>query len=470
VVPFVSSNTEAIPGASTRISASAVSSCRTSVSRMLPASSKAVDRPTSRLSKRMTKNPAATNYYVGIDAIDVAGSLVLPPRRFENTDATVLGFAGSWSELTNSNLSGGSYRYSNAAGAVATATFRGSEFAWITTKAPYCGIAEVSIDGGTWQQVDLWAASASYRQPVYEKTGLGSGIHTVEIRVTGTKRVAATAAYVGVDAADIVQPTVRIEQTDAKLSWAGAWSTFSHVNLSGGDYRYVNATGAKVQVAFTGTGIDWITTKGPGFGIARVTVDGGAPVLVDLFNPTTAYRQRAFSARGLAEGPHTMVIEWTGTKRSVATNTYVGIDAFDVVGTFTPAAPLTVRFEQSDSRLLFEGTWNTLSNSNLSAGAYKWANTSGAKVTIPFNGTAISLFTSKASAYGIARVTLDGGAPELVDLYTSGATLYQENVWSRGGLSAGDHTVTLEWTGTKNTSSSNTYVGIDAVEVTGSLR
>jgi hypothetical protein len=35
----------------------------------------------------------------------------------------------------------------------------------------------------------------------------------------------------------------------------------------------------------------------------------------------------------LASGTHTVTITWTGTKNPSATNTYVGVDGFDVVGT-----------------------------------------------------------------------------------------------------------------------------------------
>jgi hypothetical protein len=40
---------------------------------------------------------------------------------------------------------------------------------------------------------------------------------------------------------------------------------------------------------------------------------------------------------------------------------------------------------------------------------------------------------------------------------------------SVGGLSEGAHSVTVEWTGTKNAASTSTGIGLDAVDVVGAL-
>ncbi len=65
-------------------------------------------------------------------------------------------------------------------------------------------------------------------------------------------------------------------------------------------------------------------------------------------------------------------------------------------------------------------------------------------------------------------MTLDGSAPVVVDLYNSG-TLSQQRVWNSGTLVSGNHTIKIEWTGTKNASATATAIGVDAIEVLGSL-
>ena len=75
-------------------------------------------------------------------------------------------------------------------------------------------------------------------------------------------------------------------------------------------------------------------------------------------------------------------------------------------------------------------------------------NASGGSVTVPFKGTSLAWVTVKSPNYGIAQVTLDGGTPASVDLY-SASTLWRQNVWNTGTLLAGPHTVTIAWTGEK---------------------
>jgi hypothetical protein len=126
------------------------------------------------------------------------------------------------------------------------------------------------------------------------------------------------------------------------------------------------------------------------------------------------------------------------------------------------------RFEETHAFASYSGTWTDSANSQLSGGSYKYTNTTGSSVTLKFSGTAVRYVTTKASVYGIANVSLDGGAAVPVDLY-SPATAYQQVVWSATGLDDGPHTLTITRSGNKNPASGERYVGLDAIEVIGSL-
>ena len=77
---------------------------------------------------------------------------------------------------------------------------------------------------------------------------------------------------------------------------------------------------------FFGSGISWITQLGPDQGIAKVFVDG---VLVKTFDNYAASASRVDrTILGLADGSHTVRILVTGTKRSVATGTWITVDGF----------------------------------------------------------------------------------------------------------------------------------------------
>jgi|GEM_PF-6944624 len=133
----------------------------------------------------------------------------------------------------------------------------------------------------------------------------------------------------------------RYEQTDTRLVYAGTWSARSSSYYSGWSTKLTTSVGTAVTIRFDGISLNWIASKGPSAGIATVTLDNNAPVRVDLYYARTLYRQKAWSTGTLVSGPHTVKIEYTGTKRTKATGTVVNLDAVDVVGTLIQA-PTTV--------------------------------------------------------------------------------------------------------------------------------
>jgi hypothetical protein len=90
-----------------------------------------------------------------------------------------------------------------------------------------------------------------------------------------------------------------------------------------------------VNVAFTGTYIAWLAKKSPVYGKAKLILDGGAPETIDLYNSTAVFTK--VWEKTLDAGPHTLRIEWTGTKNSAATDYNISVDAFDVIGTLSQA-------------------------------------------------------------------------------------------------------------------------------------
>ncbi len=423
----------------------------------------------------------------GTSAISVADryTYLLATTRYEQTDPAIVYAPASpstaWVTASNTSASAGSWRYTNTAGGSVTAIFNGTSLSWVTVKSPSYGIARVTLDAGAPVTVDLYSASALWQQTVWTTGTLTAGTHTVKIEWTGTKNPAATATNVGVDAFNVagslvsVVSATRYEQTDSRILYtpaspSTAWVTASNTSASAGSWRYTNTAGGSVTAMFNGTSLSWITVKSPSYGIARVTLDGGAPVTVDLYSASALWQQTVWTTGTLTAGTHTVKIEWTGTKNPAATATNVGVDAFNVIGSLIGAT----RYEQTDSRILYtpaspSTAWVTASNTSASAGSWRYTNTAGGSVTAIFNGTSLSWVTVKSPSYGIARVTLDAGAPVTVDLYSASA-LWRQTVWTTGTLTAGTHTVKIEWTGTKNPAATATNVGVDAFDVIGSLQ
>ena len=89
----------------------------------------------------------------------------------------------------------------------------------------------------------------------------------------------------------------------------------------------------------------------------------------------------------------------------------------------------------------------------------------GMRATFSFTGTSVSWIGARGPHTGIARVWLDGALVAEVDTYRTTEEI-QANVYSATGLAAANHTLTIEVTGLKNAASTDTYIVVDAFDVT----
>jgi YVTN family beta-propeller protein len=195
-----------------------------------------------------------------------------------------------------------------------------------------------------WQPAEvlsgLGTAEASWRFSF----GAGKAPGTYQLEVGAFDAAGATsnssdnggesAAFGGVTSHAVVVPPRRYEQTDPLIRYTGAWRTYKDAGNSGGTFGYSTSTTASAVLAFTGTGFDLIAYKGPSAGRFAAYVDGGPPVVVDLYSTTRAYQQKVLSRHGLAAGTHLVRLEPLSTRTN-------DIDAIDVDGTLS-ALPLDV--------------------------------------------------------------------------------------------------------------------------------
>ncbi len=166
-------------------------------------------------------------------------------------------------------------------------------------------------------------------------------------------------------------------------------------------------------------------------------------------------------------GQSVLAIARATTTTSVAPTTTIAPTTTTAITT-TTTTTLPTRSEQTDSRLVYTGAWGTTPDGSSSGGSFFFANSSGASVTVTFEGTYLAWIAKKSPVYGKAEVTLDGRSLGTIDLY-SASTEWQQKVWGTGTLESGRHTVTITWTGTKNPAATDTNISVDAFDVVGSL-
>jgi len=262
----------------------------------------------------------------------------------------------------------------------------------------------------------------------------------------------------------------RAEESAATLS--GTWTAAStDYGWSGGSAIQSTTAGSTVTISFTGTSIRWLGSRGRAMGIATVSIDGGTPREVDLFaRPMDEAHSDIIVINDLSAGPHTLTITATGRANTEAQGNAVVVDAFDI----QPSTTIS-HLQDTDPNAQFSGGWTK------SQEGFPWSGSgvsnfpelpvtaqettaAGASVTLPFRGTAIGWVGYTGPDGGIATVQIDGGAPTQVDTYSPTAK-YQPIVFSSGGLSDANHTLTITATGQKNAASTSSRIVVDAFDV-----
>ncbi|MBL4936329.1 hypothetical protein JK636_11210, partial [Clostridium sp. YIM B02515] len=256
-----------------------------------------------------------------------------------------------------------------------------------------------------------------------------------------------------------------IEETNTSLVYTGTWTSITGTGYSGGTGKYALASGASVEYKFTGTSVKWISYKALNRGKADVYIDGVLDANVDLYSATEQTKTTVYQKSGLTNALHTIKIVATGQKNPSSSNTIVIFDAFEInSNTNTPTDPQPQTIEETNTSLVYTGTWTSITGTGYSGGTGKYALASGASVEYKFTGTSVKWISYKALNRGKADVYIDGVLDANVDLY-SATEQTKTTVYQKSGLTNALHTIKIVATGQKNPSSSNTIVIFDAFEI-----
>ena len=259
--------------------------------------------------------------------------------RFEESFATYAGAGWRRRGAEVGIFSGGGAAASNVPGNSASLRFTGTGIALLGLKCNICGIAQVSIDDAAPVALDTAGPAAPgstglASEILFNAGGLSAGTHSLTISVSADTSTSDT--FVVIDAFDITGGgplATRIEDSDQAVSFTpeSAWVYLDDARATNASAVESKLAGARSSVTFTGTAIRWLGYHFDGGGIARVYIDGIFVGEVDQYYPVEILQGETFSASGLAPGTHTLTIEVTGSKRPESNNTWVLIDAFDVV-------------------------------------------------------------------------------------------------------------------------------------------
>jgi hypothetical protein len=419
------------------------------------------------------KNDAAVDYAVVVDAFDVSPASPLPATgtRFEETAASTT-FTSGWTQGDTTKAWSGTAAVSatpSVPGARATFTFIGTKVSWIGLRGPQTGVARVYLDGAFQATVDTYSPT-EMQAVVYTVTTPAAATHTLAIEVTGQKNPSATNSLIYLDAFDIRS---RFEETDASITYTGAWTAqdtirpYSGTSLQTGAATAARSAtaGTSAQLVFTGTSVSWIGFRGPWVGIANVTLDGSFVALVDLYSATEQVQVPVFAATGLSAGGHTLKVDVTGERNAASTAAWVMIDAFDAVP--VPALAIT-RVQETDPSIAFTSDWTAAGQSSLWSGENaRQTVTAGGRATFTFTGTSVRWIGERGLATGLANVSIDGTFIAQVDTRAALQEEYQAALFGITGLASGTHTLTIDVIGRNNEPAGSTVerVVVDAFDV-----
>jgi hypothetical protein len=272
----------------------------------------------------------------------------------------------------------------------------------------------------------------------------------------------------------------KINDTDAAVIYSRGSSktqNWRHLESAAEDYQkdehssnFVRSggpiTGTGVVVNFSGTGITWIGKKGPQYGVASYSIDGGAPKTVDNYNSKQVSQSQNVTISGLASESHVLSISLLNKKNAASSGYYQTVDAFTVDGSFLAPSEAAVAGYNSPE-LKFSGKWDggrVSDGSDLSGGHY-WSKEAKASLSWTFVGSLIEVFGRPDYENGYMDVYIDSNPTPVasVNAHWGSAdddTLNAYMLFAKK-LSPGQHTIKLVVAGKHDSTARDNYVQID---------
>ncbi|MGW3119597.1 RICIN domain-containing protein [Streptomyces sp. NPDC001107] len=135
-------------------------------------------------------------------------SKALVRQRWSHVDDKAAGvtYSGTWSNWNDTKDMNGSEKFTSTAGNYAEFSFTGTGVRYLSMTQPNMGKVDVYIDGTLTQAgIDAYAPTVTKQVPLFEKTNLAAGPHTIKVVCTGTKNTAASSTVCALDAFASIQ-------------------------------------------------------------------------------------------------------------------------------------------------------------------------------------------------------------------------------------------------------------------------
>jgi hypothetical protein len=397
------------------------------------------------------KNVGST--YSDIDRITLQAAAPLPAGIYQETDSNLI-YNGTWTANSNASAIGGARKYTNDPNATLSFAIDNTVGRVTIYRATYLagtyGSLQVFLDNNPtpFTTINNVSSTLLFQQPFTFSVTPGNHIITL-------KNVGST--YSDIDQITLVAPapltTASYQESDAKLIYNGVWTTNSNASAFGGARKYTNDPNATLSFAIDNT-VGQIT-------IYRSTyvagVYGSTQVFLDN-NPTPFTTINNVSSTLLFQQPFTFAVipgNHVITLKNVG-STYSDIDQ---VSLSAPAPLTTTSYQESDAKLIYNGTWTANSNASALGGARKYSNDPNGTVSFAIDNTVgrVTIYRSTyvAGVYGSMQVYLDNNPIPFTTINSISSTLLFQQPFTFA-VPPGDHIITLKNVG-------STYSDIDQI-------
>jgi Carbohydrate esterase 2 N-terminal len=292
----------------------------------------------------------------------VIGDQLLQPeegwKRYDDADLNFR-YTGSWSTITNTSHYNGTMHEAarGVSGMSVSFYFKGTSLRVISSMQDSTYRARdltISIDGITETYSEVHPTNSLVTQALaYEKTDLEDKEHHVVITAgtTGTYRMNFDAIDINNDGTLLPHPREigeilktpdpgwkRIDDSDSRIMYGGAWNTYTNNSYSGGTIHESRVSGTTAEFSFLGTKFRIISFRDlSGYRATdiKISVDGGATEIYSEVGNRGDYNALVYQKEGLEYGYHTVRIT-SGTVSAYK----IYLDAIDIEETAEFFSPL----------------------------------------------------------------------------------------------------------------------------------
>lgn len=232
--------------------------------------------------------------------------------------------------------------FTSAKGDSSVFSFEGTAVELLVSPSAHGGRLLVSVDGGASQVTDLPRNGAS-RKAVFVRSGLAPGRHSLHARLLSGQLILdgfrVTEDINDTDGGSVTYGSVlTLNDTDTAVTYVGngwGYSTNRDWGELNADIHYTTTDGDYFVLTFEGTGVEFLSNRGPGRGAIDFFIDDKYHSTADASQGFWA-RNRLLAVVGLPYTRHTL----KGVKRG---GTYMDVDMFRVY------VPRTGRWEIAET-------------------------------------------------------------------------------------------------------------------------